>query len=59
MPVVAVLVFVTACILIATERVTKMVTALVGAGITLGLGVASAERCSTPTRPSSTGTLSS
>ena len=43
MAVVAVLVFVAAYILIATERVPKMVTALVGAGIILGLGVASAE----------------
>ena len=38
MAVVAVLVFVAAYILIATERVRKMVTALVGAGIILGLG---------------------
>ena len=44
MAVVAVLVFVAAYILIATERVPKMVTALVGAGIILGLGVASAEK---------------
>ena len=43
MAVVAVLVFVAAYILIATERVPKMVTALVGAGIILGLRVASAE----------------
>ena len=43
MAVVAVLVFVAAYILIATERVPKMVTALVGASIILGLGVASAE----------------
>ena len=59
MAVVAVLVFVAAYILIATERVPKMATALLGAGIILGLGVASAERCSTPARPASTGTLSS
>jgi Na+/H+ antiporter NhaD/arsenite permease-like protein len=43
MAVVAVLVFVAAYILIATERVPKMVTALAGAGVILGLGVASAE----------------
>src|SRR5215207_753242 len=43
MAVIAVLVFVAAYILIATERVPKMVTALVGAGVILGLGVASAE----------------
>jgi len=46
MAVVAVLVFVVAYILIATERVPKMVTALVGAGIILGLGVASADEVS-------------
>ena len=43
MAVVAVLVFVAAYILIATERVPKMVTALAGAGVILGLGIASAE----------------
>src|SRR3712207_5321436 len=43
MAVIAVLVFVAAYILIATERVPKMVTALAGAGVILGLGVASAE----------------
>ena len=43
MAVVAVLVFVAAYVLIATERVPKMVTALVGAGVILGLGIASAE----------------
>ena len=43
MAVIAVLVFVVAYILIATERVPKMVTALAGAGVILGLGVASAE----------------
>ena len=43
MAVIAVLVFVTAYILIATERVPKMLTALAGAGVILGLGVASAE----------------
>src|SRR5512133_3728073 len=59
MAVVAVLVFVAAYILIATERVPKMVTALVGAGIILGLGLPRRRRCSTPTRPASTGTLSS
>ena len=37
--VVAVLVFVAAYILIATERVPKMVTALVGTGIIRGLGL--------------------
>jgi Na+/H+ antiporter NhaD/arsenite permease-like protein len=40
---IAVLVFVAAYILIATERVPKMVTALAGAAIILGLGIASAE----------------
>jgi hypothetical protein len=53
MAVVAVLVFVAAYILIATERVPKMVTALVGASIILGLGVARRRTCSTPTRPAS------
>ena len=43
MAVIAVLVFVAAYILIATERVPKMVTALAGAGVILGLGIASAE----------------
>jgi anion transporter len=43
MAVVAVLVFVAAYVLIATERVPKMVTALAGAGVILGLGIASAE----------------
>ena len=43
MAVIAVLVFATAYILIATERVPKMVTALAGAGVILGLGIASAE----------------
>jgi Na+/H+ antiporter NhaD/arsenite permease-like protein len=43
MAVIAVLVFLAAYILIATERVPKMVTALVGAGVILGLGVASAQ----------------
>jgi NAD(P)-dependent dehydrogenase (short-subunit alcohol dehydrogenase family) len=43
MAVVAVLVFVAAYILIANRAVPKMVTTLVGAGIILGLGVASAE----------------
>jgi len=51
--------FVAAYILIATERVPKMVTALVGAGIILGLGLPRRRRCSTPTRRASTGTLSS
>jgi anion transporter len=43
MAVIAVLVFVAAYILIATERIPKMVTALAGAGVILGLGIASAE----------------
>ena len=43
MAVIAVLVFVAAYILIATERVPKTVTALAGAGVILGLGIASAE----------------
>jgi Na+/H+ antiporter NhaD/arsenite permease-like protein len=41
--VIAVVVFVGAYILIATERVPKMVTALAGAGVLLGLGVATPE----------------
>ena len=40
---IAVLVFVAAYVLIATERVPKMVTALAGAAVILGLGIASAE----------------
>src|SRR5688572_15032159 len=43
MAVVAVVTFVAAYILIATERVPKMVTALVGAGVILAFGVASSE----------------
>src|SRR5215216_387498 len=43
MAVVAVTTFVIAYILIATERVPKMVTALAGAGVILALGVASSE----------------
>ena len=43
MAVVAVVVFLAAYILIATERVPKMVTALAGAGIILAFGVASSE----------------
>jgi Na+/H+ antiporter NhaD/arsenite permease-like protein len=43
MAVVAVVVFLTAYILIATERVPKMVTALAGAGVILAFGVASSE----------------
>jgi Na+/H+ antiporter NhaD/arsenite permease-like protein len=43
MAVVAVVVFVAAYVLIATERIPKMVTALAGAGVLLGLGVVSAE----------------
>ena len=43
MAVVAVVVFVAAYILIATERVPKMVTALAGAGVILAFGVASSE----------------
>jgi Na+/H+ antiporter NhaD/arsenite permease-like protein len=43
MAVVAVVTFVVAYILIATERVPKMVTALAGAGVILALGVASSE----------------
>ena len=43
MAVVAVVTFVTAYILIATERVPKMVTALAGASVILALGVASSE----------------
>jgi len=43
MAVVAVLTFVVAYILIATERVPKMVTALAGAGVILAFGVASSE----------------
>src|SRR5215204_967721 len=43
MAVIAVLVFLAAYILIAIERVPKMATALVGAGVILGLGVASAK----------------
>jgi anion transporter len=40
---IAVVVFIAAYILIATERVPKTVTALAGAGVLLGLGVASSE----------------
>src|SRR5688572_14015552 len=43
MAVVAVVTFVVAYILIATERVPKMVTALAGAGVILAFGVASSE----------------
>ena len=43
MAVVAVVVFLAAYILIATERVPKMVTALAGAGVILAFGVASSE----------------
>src|SRR5918999_5724364 len=43
MAVIAVLVFVAAYVLIATERIPKMVTALAGAGVILGVGIASAE----------------
>jgi Na+/H+ antiporter NhaD/arsenite permease-like protein len=43
MAAVAVVTFVVAYILIATERVPKMVTALAGAGVILALGVASSE----------------
>jgi Na+/H+ antiporter NhaD/arsenite permease-like protein len=43
MAVVAVVTFVIAYILIATERVPKMVTALAGAGVILALGIASSE----------------
>ena len=43
MSVVAVVTFVAAYILIATERVPKMVTALAGAGVVLAFGVASSE----------------
>jgi Na+/H+ antiporter NhaD/arsenite permease-like protein len=43
MAVVAVVVFVAAYILIATERIPKMVTALAGAGVIVALGVASSE----------------
>ncbi len=43
MAVVAVAIFVTAYILIATERIPKMVTALAGAGVIVALGVASSE----------------
>jgi Na+/H+ antiporter NhaD/arsenite permease-like protein len=43
MAVVAVVTFVIAYILIATERVPKMVTALAGAGVILAVGVASSE----------------
>jgi Na+/H+ antiporter NhaD/arsenite permease-like protein len=43
MAVVAVLTFVAAYILIATERIPKMVTALVGAGVILAFGVASSQ----------------
>ena len=58
MAVVAVLVFVAAYILIATDR-PKMVTALADAGIILGLGVASAEEVLYSHETASTGTLSS
>jgi Na+/H+ antiporter NhaD/arsenite permease-like protein len=43
MAVVAVTVFVVAYLLIATERVSKTITALTGAGVLLGLGVATSE----------------
>jgi Na+/H+ antiporter NhaD/arsenite permease-like protein len=43
MAVVAVVVFLAAYVLIATERVPKMVTALAGAGVILAFGVASSE----------------
>jgi Na+/H+ antiporter NhaD/arsenite permease-like protein len=43
MAVVAVVTFVIAYILIATERVPKMVTALAGAGVILAFGIASSE----------------
>ena len=43
MAVVAVVVFFAAYILMATERVPKMVTALAGAGVILAFGVASSE----------------
>lgn len=43
MAVVAVVVFVAAYILIATERIPKMVTALAGAGVIVAVGVASSE----------------
>jgi Na+/H+ antiporter NhaD/arsenite permease-like protein len=43
MAVLAVVVFVVAYVLIATERVSKTIIALVGAGVILGLGVATSE----------------
>src|SRR5918999_2090772 len=43
MAVIAVLVFVAAYVLIATERIPKMVTALAGAGVILAVGIASSE----------------
>ena len=43
MAVVAVVTFVAAYVLIATERVPKMTTALAGAGVILAFGIASSE----------------
>ncbi len=56
MAVVAVVVFLAAYILIATERVPKMVTALAGAGVILAFGVASSEDAFYSQTPASTGT---
>jgi len=56
MAVVAVVTFLAAYILIATERIPKMVTALAGAGVIVAVGSHRPMTRSTPTKPASTGT---